>query len=950
MNLNAASIGQHLKNLISGDVRFDTYSRMLYSTDASIYQILPLGVVVPKTKDDVVRLVQYCRENKISIHARGAGSGLCGESLGTGIIVDFTKYFNDIIKVDADNKTITVQPGVSHERVNRLVAQYGQVFGPDPASGNRCTFGGMTGNNSTGAHSLKYGTTREHLLSVETVLADGSILNLQTMTPQQLPTSLQALPDILKTNQPAIDTGYPKLRRNSAGYLLQNVLNNGQLDMAKLYCGSEGTLGIATEITVQLSELPKHIGLLLIAFESLANAGYAVPPLLESQPSSLELIDGQVIRIARQTDDKRILNLLPPNAQAILILEQDGSTPEEVQSKINDSLRIIKDSKLSHLLIHPALDRSTMELLWKIRKSTTPLLYKNPMKLEPVEFIDDAAVPASRLPEYFDALDTLFKKHDVQCAYYGHAGHGELHLRPFMDFKKLADIKKMEQISEEFFSIIMILGGTISGEHGEGLLRGGFVQRQYPTLFPVFKQIKNVFDPENILNPGKKIPAADHHIAKNLRYGTEYASTAFPTQLVWRGDELAHETERCNGCAECKTLLRSFGMCPIFKVHRNEEAAPRAKANLMRGILSGKMSVSELSSKEFKAIADLCVNCKMCHLECPSEVNIPKLMLEARTAYVQRYGLPLPDLFLSMAELMGILGTQTASITNWVMKDPFVRTLMDTFAGIHPQRHLPTFANRAFLQDKKHYVSPVKEPQDKIAYFVDMYANMNDPELGLATLKVLEHNRIEVIFPPQKWCGMPRIDYGARKMAISVIEYNVAQLAKVVKQGYKIICSEPTAALCLKAEYLDYVDSSDARLVAENTFELMSYLQGLQRKGQLNTDFKPIEMHLGYHAPCHMKALQVGNPGMELVQLIPGIQVDYINQGCCGIAGTYGFKTKNFETSMQAGEALFEGLRKPEIYAGLSECSTCKMQMEQGSGKLTIHPIKLLAQGYGLIN
>ncbi len=950
MKVSTHLIEKHLRARLSGDIHFDTLTRTLYSTDASIYQIMPMGVVIPRDKEDVLTLVNFCRENQITLHARGAGSGLSGESLGEGLILDFSKYLDQIIEIDPEQKTSTIQPGVSLDRLNQQAAKFGLLYGPDPASGNRCTFGGITGNNSTGAHSIKYGNTRDHLISVESILSDGTLTRFETTATDKLPGLISQLPDILSKNASLIQKGYPPLGRNSAGYLLKDVAENGQLHLQKLFAGSEGTLGISTEITVGLCSKPSHLAIILLAFPTLGDCGRAVPLLLKSHPSSLELIDGQVIRIAREGADNQTKSLLPADAQGILILEQDGNSADEVREKMDATLKLIESSDLRTLLVKPAYEKPDQEIIWKIRKSTTPLLYKNPLKLEPVEFIDDAAVSAEKLPEYFDALDGLFKKYNLTCAYYGHAGHGELHLRPFMDFKKPEDVRKMEQVADDFFEIIMKLGGTISGEHCDGLLRAGFVPRQYPELFPVFKEVKSLFDPENILNPGKKIPAPDHSISKNLRYGESFKSIALPTKLHWEKDEMAHEAERCNGCAECKNLLRSIGMCPIFKALRVEEASPRAKANLTRTLMSGRLPLEWQTTDEFKRIANLCVNCKMCHLDCPSEVNIPKMMLEARADYVARHGLPFTDRFLGMAELSSRMASLAAPLANAMMGIKPLRQLMQATIGIHADRQLPKFTSRSFIREfHKRTPASISQPVDKVAYYVDIYADLNDPDLGWAVTRLLEHNGVEVIVPPQQWAGMPKIDYGDVEGAKPIIRYNTQHLAEAVRKGYKIICSEPTAALCLKEEYPDIMESEDIRLVAENTWELMDYLRDLHRRGILKTDFKSLDYQLGYHAPCHLKALKEGFPGMELVKLIPGVKVSYINQGCCGIAGTFGFKTFGFEVSMKAGTPLFDGLKSPEIQWGMSECSTCKMQMEQGSGKPCIHPAKVLAQAYHLL-
>jgi Fe-S oxidoreductase len=526
----------------------------------------------------------------------------------------------------------------------------------------------------------------------------------------------------------------------------------------------------------------------------------------------------------------------------------------------------------------------------------------------------------------------------------------------------------MPELATQLYEEVLAVGGTISGEHGCGLSRTWYVRRQAGPLYDVFREVKRIFDPQNLFNPGKVVADVPQPLTKNLRVtadsltaevplaetnvdGAERPKDALELNLTWR--QLPQiEAESCNGCGRCRTLSPEMRMCPIFRFAPAEESSPRAKANLMRAVLQGSLPASKLASDELKEIADLCVNCHQCRLECPAEVDIPKLMIEAKSQYVAANGLNSTDWLLARLDGLSRWGSRFGAITNWALHTRWTRWVLEKLTGLAQGRKLPRISSTTFLRraDRNRLTRPARRSGGKVLYFVDVYANYYDVQLAEALVAVMQHHGIAVYVPPgQLQSGMARITLGDIERARKVAEKNVALLADAVRQGYQIVCTEPSAALCLTQEYPALLEDEDARLVAANTTEACSYLWKLHQVGRLELDLRPINLTLGYHQPCHLRALDVGSPGESLLRLIPGLNVHRIDRGCSGMAGTFGLRRDNYRASLRAGWGLISALRDPLIDLGTTECSACKIQMEQGTTKPTIHPLKMLALAYGLM-
>lgn len=984
-----------LRGLLDGEVRCDDLFRQMYASDASIYEIKPLAIVRPRGVSDVVACVQYATENEIPVHARGAGTGLAGESLGPGLVIDFSHSMRRVVAVD--DQTARVQPGVVHALLNRQLATLGRVFGPDPATGSVSTMGSVLALDSSGSRWLRYGSARRHVVSMQVVLADGEVLELgprQLSAPRSPTTStreeslIERMAELLERESRLIAQQRPKALVNRCGYQLHDVLNGDELNLARLLVGSEGTLALITEATVTTDPLPRHRGVVLAFFERLELAAQGALAVTGMGVSACDLMDRRLLSIAREADS-RYEALIPRNAEAMLLVECEGDDMEQLRDRLQQLVVRLQRRKRLAFETRLAFEEDEIEFYWQLSRRVVPTLYRLRGQTRALPFVEDIAVPPPVLPEFLVKLQNVLKQHQVTASLFAHAGHGQLHIRPFLDLSNPDDVRKIQELATDLYAEVLSVGGTISGEHGDGLSRTWFVQQQYGPLYEVFRDVKRLFDPQNVLNPGKIVADVPQPPARNLRH-VGLATTLSPQstaegpaangtpdqphkivaavaragaeqpapskglvslQLAWSEAEMSDASGMCNGCGRCRTQLSDERMCPIFRFAPREEASPRAKANLMRAVLNGELPTTELSGEALKSVSDLCVNCHQCRLECPAGVDIPKLMVEAKAQYVSTNGLRLSDWFMSRIELLSSLGSRMSRITNWAIGNRQMRWLLEKALGIAQGRKLPRCSSRSFLRmaHRQRLTRNTRRAGRKVVYFVDVFANWHDVRLAEAFVAILEHNGVAVYVPSNQLpSAMSRISLGAIEDAKRIARANVTLLADAVRQGYHIVATEPSAALALTHEYPNLLDDEDTRLVAENTSEACSYLWRLHQTGKLELDLRPVNVTVGYHQPCHLRALTGASAGEQLLRLIPGLSVLRIDKGCSGMAGTFGLKRENYRSSLRAGFGLISALREPAVQVGTTECSACKLQMEQGTTKPTLHPLKLLALAYGL--
>ena len=979
MDQQQERIQADLRGMLQGDVLVDAVSCQLYASDASIFEVRPLAVVRPRGVKDVVATVEYARNEGIPIHARGAGTGLAGESLGQGIVVDFSRYMRRVLEVGDD--FVRLQPGVVHAELNRQLSSAGRLFGPDPATSQVTTMGSVVAVDASGSYWPTYGSARRHVESLQIVLSDGRKLEIGK---ESLTAAAKAvdgrrelvgqLAELIHTKASEIAAKQPRSMVNRSGYHLAGVLDGGYLDLAKVVAGSEGTLALITEMKLRTQRQPKVRGVALLFFdrlESAATAALQVPPL---GAVACDLMDRRLLSLAREADVRYDTDL-PEAAEAMLLVEFHGEQLGDVRDSLDDVVSRVHHQ--SHLAFdaRTVTDAEDVDFYWQLPRRVVPMLYRLRGNERPLPFIEDIAVPPDALPEFLRRVQDTLKNNAITASLFAHAGHGQLHIRPFLDLGNPDHLRIVPRVAEELYESVFDAGGTVSGEHADGMSRTPFVRRQYGTLYSAFREVKRIFDPHNIFNPGKVVSDDDAVFNKHLRRvdaadngtegndtidakqpkpspdeGIELPSTSLLPVLSWTGTDVAAAARSCNGCGHCRTSSPDARMCPIFRHVPSEEASPRAKGNLMRSILTGQLPPETLASDELKEVADLCVHCHQCRLECPANVDIPRLMVEAKGQYVATNGLGMRQRLLARIDQVAAWGSLISPLANQAITNRQARWVIERLLGIAQGRKLPRFAQRSFLRmaQRQRLTRPDRRPGHKVLYFLDVYANWFDVQLATALIEVLQHNGARVfVHPKQQPSGMHLVSMGVVDRARRLARRNVQILSEAVRQGYSIVTTEPSAALCLTHEYPSLLGADDTQAIADNTSDASTYLWRLHQRGKLELDFQPVNATVGYHLPCHLRALDVGSPGENLLRLIPGLTVRRLDKGCSGMAGLYGLQRANYRASLRSGWELISALRSPSLQAGTTECSACKIQMEQGTTKPTLHPIKLLALSYG---
>jgi len=878
---------------------------------------------------------------------------LAGEALGAGLIVDLSKHFRSIVEIGAT--TARVQPGVTYAALNAKLAEIGRRFAPDPSSGAVCTIGGMLATNASGARAMRYGYTRDHVQSLRAVLDNGDAVSIakQTLTlaagetPGHLHDVAMALGVLLEQSQELIAANQPRTRFNRLAYQLEGVLTGDSLDLPRLLIGSEGTLALFTEATVQTMPVPGGRVVVLVNVSSLDRAIQIVHRLLPTGPTACDLIDRRLLSLARGVEG----GIVSANAEAVLLIEYETDTVSEAR-RIADEIqtRLAQDSAVIQAIA--AFEPDRQEQIWQIREIALPSLYGMRGGAQPIAYIEDVAVPVDALHEYMRRVQDILQEHDTTASFLVHAGAGQVHTRPFLDLQNSDEVSRLWSIADKVHALALELGGTVSTQHGTGMARTPWVVRQYGPLYPVFRQVKAIFDPKGIFNPGKIVDPNPDQATRPLRASPRTEATPVTLSLHWQPDAMLAEANHCNGCGHCRTELPGQRMCPIFRATHGEEATPRAKANLLRDLLQRQAGGMPIGAEEVRAVADLCVNCRMCADECPARVNIPKLMLEAKAANFGEHGMDRTDWFFARLESMLRWGSAVSFMANLALRSRTSRWLLDKLFGVAPERRLPPFAPRSFMAQAKRrgWTRKPNGARPVVLYFVDLYANFIDPQIAEATVAVLEHNGFDVFIPAdQCGSGLDALVHGDVETAREIAQKNLRLLAEAARAEWPIVCSEPSAALMLTQDYLALQDDADTRAIAARTLELSAFLLSLHRQGRLRTDLKPLDVSVGHHVPCHVKALAGPVAGPDLLRLVPRLRLNAIDVGCSGMAGTFGMKSANFELSRQAGAAMLTELRRPQNLFGSTECSTCRMQMEDGAEKRTLHPVQYLALAYGLM-
>ncbi len=807
----------------------------------------------------------------------------------------------------------------------------------------------------------------------------------------------------LRANAVTIADAMPRVVKNCSGYRLETIFSDsgaggrpagdfgaasdGRARLApgeslvhlqKLFVGAEGTLGLVTEAKLNLVPLPGRRGIAMAYFPSVFAAGEAVPGILALRPTAVEIMDSRFLALVRK-HDSRIDAMLPALTDTALLIEFEGSDGHEVDDKFAALRRHLGGTEALKIVRAETVEEANR--LWTVRKSAVALALRMPGPRRALPFIEDVTVHPSEVPGYVDFLQRLFDREKVDAVMYGHVGDGNIHTRPLLDPKDPGDLRTMQHLYDEVSGYVRGIRGTMSGEHGDGLLRTPYLREMYgEKVYSLFSLVKNALDPGGVMNPGKKVgpqeasgslagtggaspggtspgaAPAGGPLLRDLRYGFDYRTVAQKPILHFPTSEYEREIEKCHGCGQCKSMVTTT-MCPTYKSTRREAASPRAKANLLRAVITGTLDpISSYGEAATKAVTDYCIVCGMCAVECPSNVNIPKLMLEAKSKYRDAHHGSPTEILLGHAEATSALGRRFAPLANPLLSQPLVRRLVEPLTGIDRRRRMPRFARRTLAHTASGGARPAAGVRPVLAaYFSDLYATYNDPELGQTVLRLLAAHGIEVVLPEQKSSGIPEMLYGYADAARQTAQFNVAAMLPWIKRGAVVLSAEPTASFAFKVHYPDYTSSPECSTVAEATHDLGEFLVRFRADhpgrspvaGPLSGAWGGVT-RVAYHAPCHLKAQGIGSPGLDLLREIPGVEVIDLAAGCCGMAGTFGMKKGTYDLSMQTGAPLFERVAAvaPDLIA--SECSTCRLQIAEATSIQTIHPITLLAAACGL--
>ncbi|MBL0344731.1 FAD-linked oxidase C-terminal domain-containing protein [Candidatus Villigracilis affinis] len=961
-----------LKKRFTGDLRLDSASRTLYSTDASIYQIEPLGVAIPKTQDDLQAAVELAAKYAIPILPRGAGSSLGGQAIGEALILDCSRHLDSILEIDPDSQTATVEPGVVLSTLNAASAKFGLTFGPDPASAERATMGGVIGNNATGAHSILYGMSADHLVSADVIMADGSLAVWNKIVLEErgkkkddslLSSFLSTVLDVREKYSEAIKQNFPKTWRNSAGYRLNYLLpwspssppqwvgdsypanlQPSTFNLATLLAGSEGTLAVMRRAKVNLVRKPRHTILGVLAYQSIVDACDDVPRLLEFKPSAIELIPQMIIQLARGVPSfARQMGWMTGDPAAVLVIEFSGDQP----SALKEAVRRVGN------VMTIAESPEEQARVWNIRKMGLGILDSRPQAARPAAFIEDCAIPVERLGEFVREIERILREHHTEGGIYAHASGGCLHIRPILNLYRGEGVRALRSIGEQVLHLALSLGGSMSSEHGDGIATGEWIEKTYGTeVTEAMRALKRAADPQNILNPKKMFDAPP--MDTNLRYGENYQTKTWVPSLHFNHERgLAGAIEHCNGQGVCRK--HNGVMCPSFQATRDEANSTRGRANLLRGLITNRHLPSaqeELEQATYHAL-DLCLACKGCTSECPSGVDMPKLKYEFMNEYYKTHRRHLRDYLFGYFHVVSKWLAPIAPLANAFMKMGWSQKLIARVTGITEKRPFPTYASRKpRLQSEIH-------SKKQVIFLSDVFSRYLEPEVEQAAFDLLRAAGYEVKMLPIVGSGASLLSKGFVDAARKHAEKVLSEIRALDPDStLSVVGCEPPEVYCLKHEYSALLPNRRAELesISKRAWLVDEFLlrdENLERLQQAGEN-APHNDIINFHPHCHQRAEGPSEDGlpsgtvatMELLRRF-GFQVNLLDTGCCGMAGTFGYDADHYELSMQVGELkLFPKIRELGIRNGeiVSSGSACRLQIKQGAGKTAEHPLVVIAR------
>jgi FAD/FMN-containing dehydrogenase/Fe-S oxidoreductase len=955
---------------LDGELHYDYTMRALYATDASVYREMPLAVAIPASEADLKQLIHFARTENTSLIPRTAGTSLAGQCVGSGIVVDTSKNFDQILEVNQEESWVRVQPGVIRDDLNQYLKPYGLFFGPNTSTANRAMIGGMVGNNSCGSYSLVYGTTREHVREVKAILSDGSEVVFGELSKEEFQEKCklnslegeiyrQIRDELSKPDQQAeIREQFPKasIHRRNTGYAVDVLLESEMFteggdtfNFCKLIAGSEGTLAIITEIKIHVDPLPPaQVGLLCIHFDSLKESLQATIVAVKHQPRAVELMDKIILDCTKGNllyqKNRFFVNGDPA---AILIVEMGGATRADVELALDRLETDLRNQGFGYDF--PRVFGEDINKVWNLRKAGLGLLSNVPGDAKPVAVIEDTAVEVSELPEYIDEFTAMMDKYGQQSVYYAHAGAGELHLRPILDLKKAEDVKMFRNIGRSTAELVKKYQGSLSGEHGDGRVRAEFIplmigEKNYALL----RRIKQKWDPQNIFNPGKIVDADP--MDESLRYDRGQKTRDLKTVFNFsETDGILRAAEKCNGSGDCRKSHLSGGtMCPSFMATRNEKDTTRARANILREVLTRSNDENPFASEAIYEVMDLCLACKGCASECPSNVNVATLKAEFLHQYYQTNGVPFRAKAFANINRLNQLASKFAPVSNFFMRNALTGGLMKRILGVAQARQLPAIARiplrKWFERNQRKIDNPIKT----VYFFFDEFTNYNDVEIGKKAIQLLWKlgYQVKTINHPESARGF--ISKGLLKDARRIAMYNVQAFSHVIKGDTQLVGVEPSAILGFRDEYPKLVIKefkSVAERIGRNALIIDEFLAQEMRLGNISPDhFHTEARNVLLHGHCHQKSLASAEDSELILSLPANYQVKMIPSGCCGMAGSFGYEKEHYDISMKVGElVLFPAVRNAESDTLIAAPGTsCRHQIMDGTQRKALHPVEIL--------
>lgn len=964
-----SDLEQALARALRGEVRFDAYTRHIFSTDASIYAIEPIGVVFPRDADDVVAAVEIANRFGVPVLPRGGGTSLAGQTVGHAVVLDFSRHMHGILEIDPEARTARVQPGVVQDDLNRAVDPHGLLFAPDTSTSSRATLGGMIGNNSCGARSARYGMTVDHVDALRVVLSDGSLAELAEVSPEAAAARARSdslegrlyreIPRLIETRADVIRRDMPPHWRRAGGYRVERLLPEaGPLNLARVVVGSEGTLAITVEATVRLVPKPKHVAALVGHFETIADAVRASHPAMECGAMAVELMDHIIIDLARQSPiHSHLAKKLHGEPGAILWVEFYGETPEEAA----EGMERLRDdwARGGHgYAMIPAPTPAEQKAFRELRKAGQGLLLRAGTARErSIAFIEDTAVPPENLAEYVDRFSEILEANGLRAGFYGHASAGCLHIRPYMDLARPGAVEKLRSVAEQVCELAISYGGNNSSEHGDGLVRAEFNRRIFgDELYETMREVKRIFDPRNLLNPGKKVDPPP--MTENLRELALPPALPLATRFEFDfEDGMRGAANRCMRIGACRKTHGAGGtMCPSYMATREEEHSTRGRANALVHALSSPDPRAALGDQRLYEILDLCLECKACQTECPLSVDMARMKSEFLYHYQAQHGVPLRSRLFGHVRTLNRLGSRFAPLSNVPGRISALRGALERVVGIDRRRPLPQFQRetlpRWFAAHQANGTparNGKRKSRGRVLFLADSFTSYTEPRIGQAAVELLEASGWTVELVHDVCCGRSFISKGLLDQARREHEKLIRRLAPAAMDGVPIVGCEPSCVLTLKDELSGLMGRSDeTEAIAAQARLADELIADALDEGALVPDpNSPVSNRpIVFHGHCHQKAGGALNASVRVLKHIPGARVEVLDAGCCGMAGSFGFETEHYELSMKiGGQRLFPAVRAaaPEAVIAATGVS-CRQQIAQGTGRTARHPLAVLRE------